>query len=185
MLEGTVTKVGKKLRVTAQLISIADGFHLWSETYDRTLDDLLAIRSEVAAHVAEALKGQLLGAEKQQLTKRGTDNAEAHRLYLQGRQLWNRRTGESLGQAIEYFNQAIGKDPGYAGLCGIGGLLRCAAPVCRTSAAGDNAECRAAALKALELDSSLAEPHAALAFVKAAFEWDWLGPSQNSGGRSR
>ena len=87
MLEGSISKVGNKLRVTVKLISIADGFHLWSETYDRALDDLLAIRTDVAAHVAEALKGQLLGEERQQLTKRTTASAEAHRLYLQGRYL--------------------------------------------------------------------------------------------------
>jgi TolB-like protein len=113
VLEGSLRREGNRVRITAQLINTRNGFHLWSETYDRTLDDLLAIRTEVAAHVAKALKGQLLGEDQQQLTKRGTDNAEAHRLYLQGRQLWNRRNGESLKQAIEYLNQAVGKDPSY------------------------------------------------------------------------
>jgi len=176
VLEGSISKVGNQVRVSAQLINIADGFHVWSETYDRALDDLLAIRTDVAARVAEALKGKLLGEESQQLAKRTTENAEAYRLYLHGRYLWNRRTGEDLKQAIEYFNQAIGKDPSYAlayaGLADCYGVLSeyAGLPTRETYP-----KARAAALKALELDSSLAEPHAALGFIRAFFDWDWSG----------
>jgi len=176
VLEGSISKVGNQLRVTAQLINIADGFHVWSETYDRALDDLLAIRTDVAARVVEALKGQLLGEERQQLAKRTTDNAEAYRLYLKGRYHWNRRTGEDIKQAIEYFNQAIGKDPSYA--LAYAGLADCY--VILNEYAGlpggeTYPKARAAALKALELDSTLAEPHAALAYIKAYVDWDWTG----------
>lgn len=174
VLEGSISKVGNKLRVTAKLISITDGFNLWAETYDRALDDLLAIRTEVAARVAEALKGQLLGEEEQQLTKRGTENAEAHRLYLQGRYLWNRRTSENLKKAIKYFDEAIGKDPSYAlahsGLADCYFLLYYFAGL---SPRDTMPKARAAATMAREQDNTLAEPRVTLAAIKAVFDWDW------------
>jgi tetratricopeptide (TPR) repeat protein len=160
--------------VTAQLINIGDGFHLWSESYDRTLDDLLAIQTEVAAHVAEALKGQLLGEEKQLLTKRSTENAEAHRLFLQGRYLWNRRSAPSLTNAIEYFNQAISRDPSYAlayaGLADCYVLLPYYAGVLPGEAVP---KARAAAQTARELDKSLVEPHVTLAYIEGIFDLNW------------
>lgn len=176
VLEGSISKVGSQLRVTAKLINIADGFHLWSQTYDRDMQDLLAIRSDIATHVAEELKGQLLGVDKQYLASKGTDNPEAHRLYLQGRYLWNRRTGEDLKQAVEYFNQAIGKDAGYARA--YAGLADCyvVLPNYAGLAQSDTMpRARAAALQAMELDNNLVEPHAALASCKAYFDWDWPG----------
>jgi len=176
VLEGSISVVGNRLRVTAQLIDIADGFHIWSETYDRAIDDLLAIRIDVAARVAEALKGQLLGEDRQQLAKRATENPAAYRLYLQGRYLWNRRTGENLKQAVDHFNQAIGQDPAcalaYAGLADCYVVLSQYAGIPAREAFP---KARAAALKALELDSSLGEPRATLGFVRAFFEWDWTG----------
>jgi len=176
VLEGSVSKVGNRLHVTAQLINIADGFHVWSETYDRDIDDLLAIRTDVAARVAEALKGQLLGEDRRQLSKRTTDNAAAHRLYLQGRYLWNRRTGENLKQSIEHFSQAIGQDPSYA--LAYAGLADCYVVLSQYTglpARETYPKARAAALKALELDGSLGEPHATLGFIRAFFDWDWGG----------
>ena len=174
VLEGSVRKAGDKLRITAQLINVADGFQLWSDTYDRDMTNIFAIQSDIAARVAEALKVQLLGAVAPQ--KKPTENLEAYKLYLQGRQLWNRRTIESVQQAVEYFNQAIGKDPGYA--LAYAGLADCYVVLPNYAGLPPREaapKARAAALKALELDSSLAEPHAALASFKASFDWDWQG----------
>jgi serine/threonine-protein kinase len=179
VLEGSISKAGNKVRVTAQLINIADGFHVWSETYDRGLNDLLAIRTEVAARVAEALRGQLLGEERRQLAGRGTIDPEAYRLYLNGRYLWNRRTPEDLKQAMEYFNQAIAHDPAYAlaysGLADCYNVLPFNTGMPRRDALPRS---RAAARKALELDSTLAEPHVTLADAQADLDWDWSGAEQ-------
>ena len=94
VLEGSVRKAGNQLRITAQLINVADGFQLWSDTYDRDMTNIFVIQSDIAARVAEALKVQLLGAVAP--LKKPTENMEAYKLYLQGRQLWNRRTIEYL-----------------------------------------------------------------------------------------
>jgi len=176
LVEGTVSRAGNKLRITVDLVTAADESQLWATNYDRPLDDLLAIRTDVATRVAESLKGKLLGEERQQLAKRGTENAEAYRLYLQGRYLWNRRTCKEIMQAIEYFNQAIAKDPGYAmaysGLADCYNVLPFYMGMPRRDAYPKS---RAAALEALKLDGNLAEPHAALADIKGSLDWDWAG----------
>ncbi len=174
VLEGSVRKAGDQLRITAQLINVADGFHLWSETYDRDMTNIFAIQSDIATRVAEALKVQLLGAVAPQ--KKPTENIEAYQLYLQGRQLWNRRTGETLQQAVKYFEESIAKDPGYA--LAYAGLADCYVSLpwyAGMPLREAMPKLRAAAAKALELDSSLADPHAALADAKANFDWDWSG----------
>jgi TolB-like protein/Flp pilus assembly protein TadD len=174
VLEGSVRKAGNQLRITARLINVSDGDHLWSETYDRDMTNIFAIQSDIAARVAESLKVQLLRAVAQ--PKKPTENIEAYKLYLQGRRLWNRRTGESLTQAINYFNQAIALDPAYA-------LAYSALADCYTiledysglPARETVPKARAAATRALELDNTLAEPHAALGLSRAFFDWDWVG----------
>jgi len=113
VLEGSVRKAGNRVRVTAQLIEAGTDFHLWSETYDRELDDIFAIQDEIAGAIAQALQVQLLpAADQPNLT--GTTNLEAYELYLQGVNLWNLRTGGSLEQALSLFEQATGLDPGFA-----------------------------------------------------------------------
>jgi TolB-like protein len=113
VLEGSVRKAGSQVRVTAQLIEAGNDFHLWSETYDRELDDIFAIQDEIAQSIAEALRVRLLpAADQPNLT--GTTNLEAYQLYLQGVNLWHLRTGESLEQALTLFAQSIALDPGFA-----------------------------------------------------------------------
>jgi adenylate cyclase len=176
VLEGSISRVADKLRVTAQLISVRDGFHLWSETYDRELADLLAIRSDIATRVAEALRGRLLDAEVLQPSARTAPTPEAYRLYLQGRCLWNRRTGEALRKAVDCFEQAILKDPtcalAYAGLADCYIVMPEYAGLPQADAC---AKSRAAALRALELEPGLAEPHGTLAVIKMSIDWDWPG----------
>jgi serine/threonine protein kinase/TolB-like protein/Flp pilus assembly protein TadD len=175
VLEGSVSKAGNKLRISAQLINIADGFHLWATNYDRELSDLLALRSEIAQQVVAALKVQLLPGEEQQLEKKPTVNPEAHRLYLLGRFFWNQRSAEGLKKAMDYLKQALTQDPNYA--LAYVGLADC--HLVLTEYAGVPSKetipkARVAALKALELDNTLGEAHAALAGVKED-EWDWTG----------
>jgi adenylate cyclase len=175
VLEGSVSKAGNKLRISAQLINIADGFHLWATNYDREMSDLLALRSEIAQQVVAALRVQLLPGENQRLSKKETDNPEAHRLYLIGRSFWNQRTADGLKKATNYLAQALAQDPNYAlayaALADCYGVLPEYAGV-RTGEMMPKA--RAAALKALELDNTLGEAHAALGLIKA-LEFDWTG----------
>jgi len=113
VLEGSVRKAGNRVRVTAQLIEAGQDFHLWSETYDRELDDIFAIQDEIAQSIAQELQVQLLpAAEQPNLT--GTTNLEAYQLFLQGVNLWHQRTGESLERALELFRKSVALDPGFA-----------------------------------------------------------------------
>ncbi|MHB8524106.1 MAG: adenylate/guanylate cyclase domain-containing protein [Limisphaerales bacterium] len=175
VLEGSVSQSGHKLRITAQLISVADGFHLWATNYDREMSDLLALRSEIAQQVVAALRVQLLPGERQRLEKKGTENPEAHRLYLLGLSFWNQRSGDGLKKALGYFEQALGKDPNYA-LAQVG-LADCYLVLPQYAGLPSKEampKARAAALTALKMDDTLGEAHAALAYV-GEIEWDWQG----------
>ncbi len=175
VLEGSVRKAGTKLRITAQLISVADGFHLWSESYDREMADIFAIQSDVAQRVATALQIQLLAGEKQQLARRPTDNLEAYDLYLKGRHYVTKDTEEAFRKAIASYEKAIALDPNYAlayaGLAdaygALGGVFGFVLP------SETFPKSKAAALKAIELDETLAEAHVALANYKLSYEWNW------------
>ena len=114
ILEGSVQKVADRVRVNVQLINALTDEHLWADTYDRKLTDIFAVESEIAQAVAQALQAKLTGSEKSSIAKKPTENPEAYELYLKGRFFWNKRTGVDLRKAIEYFNQAIAKDPNYA-----------------------------------------------------------------------
>ncbi|MCZ6775814.1 MAG: adenylate/guanylate cyclase domain-containing protein, partial [Ignavibacteria bacterium] len=114
ILEGSVRKAGSKLRITAQLINIADGYHLWSQTYERDMEDVFAIQDEISRTIVGKLKVKLVGGRDRPLVKRYTDNLEAYNLYLKGRFYWNKWTEEGGKKAIEFFQRAIEKDPEYA-----------------------------------------------------------------------
>src|SRR5437763_5697941 len=120
VLEGSVRKAGDKLRITAQLINVADGFHLWSETYDRDIKDILAVQSDVAQRVVQALQVELGVEEARALTKKPTENPEAHRLYLLGRYHFAKFTRAGWDNAIHYYEQALQVDPTFAlAYCGL------------------------------------------------------------------
>jgi adenylate cyclase len=177
VLEGSVRKSGNRLRITAQLINIADGYHLWSERYDREMKDIFDIQDEISLAIVDALKVKLLGEEKEQVLKRRTENNEVYQLYLKGRFFWNKRTDGALRKAIGCFQEAIEIDPNYAlawaGLADawfyLGYAFGFAAPVDAMPKA------KAAALRALELDATLAEAYFSLGVVRFFFEWDWSG----------
>jgi serine/threonine protein kinase len=114
VLEGSVRKSGNRLRITAQLINVADGYHLWSERFDRDMEDIFIIQDEISLAIADKLKLELFGDEKLKLTKRYTENAEAYNLYLQGNYFCQMYSREGFTNAIECFEQALQKDPDYA-----------------------------------------------------------------------
>jgi len=162
VLEGSVRKAGDKLRITAQLINVADGFHLWSETYDRDMKDILAVQSDVAQRVVQALELQLGGEEARALAKKPTENAEAYRLYLLGRYHFNKFTRIGWTNAIHYFEQALQVDPAYAlAYCGLADTYGWAGGQIM---AGREAWAREKelALKALSLEPDLADTHLSL-----------------------
>jgi pentatricopeptide repeat protein len=166
LLEGSVQKAGDQVRVNVQLINALTDAHLWADTYDRKLTDIFAVESEIAKTIAETLQARLTGSEKSSIAKKPTVDPEAYELYLKGRFFWNKRTGHDLRKSIEYLKQAIAKDPGYAlayaALADSYGLLRFYG-----GASPDESvvPAEAAAKKALELDDSLAEPHASLGLI--------------------
>lgn len=162
VLEGSVRTAGTRLRVTVQLLSAVDGYHLWSGTYDRELEDVFAIQEEIAQSVVEAIRGQIAGG-RCLMPGRGTD-LETHHLYLKGRYFQGKRSREGLQKAINYFRQAIDRDPiharAYAGLADAYQIQVCYgfAPIHEA-----RSRSRAAVEKALEIDYYLAEAHASFA----------------------
>jgi TolB-like protein/tetratricopeptide (TPR) repeat protein len=173
ILEGSVQKVAGQVRVNVQLINATTDAHLWAESFDRKLTDIFAVESDIARTIAETLQAKLTGSERTAIAKRPTANPEAYELYLKGRFFWNKRTSADLRTAIEYFNQALGKDPSYAlayvGLADSYGVLHVFGAA---SPADSLPQAKAAATKALEFDDTLAEAHTSLAFCLTRYDFD-------------
>ena len=177
VLEGSVRKAGNRIRITAQLVNVADGFHLWSERYDREMEDIFAVQDEIARSIADRLKVTLKGNQHQPLVEAGTDNLEAYQFYLKGRALLYQR-GRGLPRSLECFQRAVALDEKYAlawalladAYCLLAwyGFLR--PPVSLPRA-------KEAATRAVALDPSSAETHTALAQACSFCDWDW----QNAG----
>jgi len=174
ILEGSVQKAGDQVRVNVQLVNGLNDAHLWADTYDRELNDIFAVESEIAKTIANTLQAKLSGSEQHAIAARPTENAEAHQLYLKGRFFWNKRTGNDLKKSIDYFEQAIAADPNY-GLAYAG--LAEGYVLLPGYTAGTPREyypkARTAAKKALELDDTLAEAHATLAMAIWNFDFDF------------
>jgi len=176
VVEGSVLRSGERVRVTAQLIEVPADRHMWAQSYEGDIRDMLTLQSRVARSIAEQIRGALKPQEQAALEKSKAVNPEAYEAYLKGRYFWNKRTGDGLTRAIEYFNQAIEKDPiydeAYSGLADSYAL------------SGDweygvlspqdaFLKARAAATKALALNESLGEAHTSLAFALDLYGWDW------------
>jgi len=175
VLEGSVRKVDNKLRITAQLLNVTTGYQIWSEKYERTLDDVFAIQDEITLALVDRLKVKLLGEEREALLKRHTDNPEAYNIYLMGRFYWNKRTADGLKRGLECFSRAIQIDPSFArAYTGIADTYELFAYYW-TPPRPTLMKARAAAARAIELDPSLAEAHTSLAFAKHKLERDWDG----------
>ena len=175
LLEGSVAKAGNKLRITAQLIQASDGNHEWSDTYDRDMQDIFAVRSEVAQKVAETLKVRLLGEEKRKIDKKPTENLEAYDAYLKGRYFFNRPSDQNLSKAISQFEDAVRLDPNFA--AAYSGLsdayLWAAFNEGFITAAEGKPKARSAAEKSLQLNEASAEAHTSLANYLSWYEHDW------------
>jgi TolB-like protein/Tfp pilus assembly protein PilF len=172
ILEGSVQKAADQVRVNVQLINALTDAHLWADTYDRKLTDIFAVESEIAKTIAETLQARLTGSEKSSIAKTPTVNPEAYELYLKGRFFWNKRTGTDLRKAIDYFNQAIAKDPNYAlAYVGLADSYLLLSSYAAVSPAESLPPARSALKKALELDDSLAEAHASFGLL-ATLELD-------------
>ena len=179
VLEGSVQVAGDMLRVTAQLISVKDGYHLWSDKFDRKLDDVFSIQDEISREIVRALKVRLMGEEEARLTKKYTENIEAYNLYLQGRYFWNKRGGKNLYKSIEYFEEALEKDPNYAlAYTGLADSYFVLGNNRIISSGEAYPRAREFVQKALEMDSRLAEAHVALASIKKDYDWDWAGSEE-------
>ncbi len=174
LLEGSVRKAGDRLRITVQLVNVSDGYHLWSERYDRRLDDVFAVQEDIARAVVEKLEVKLVGGKRAPLVKRAIANLEAYQLYLKGQYYDARRYQGGLERAVDCFERAVGLDPDFApalaalakeySLLGFWGLAlpRVMLP-----------KARQAAERAVKLDDSLAEAHHALGSVHLYLDWNW------------
>jgi len=176
ILEGSVRRAGNQVRVVAQLIDARNEGHLWADTYDRELTQIFAIQSDVAQKIAAALKAKLSPGEKERIEKKQTEDSEAYQLYLKGRFYWNKRRADDLKTAIDYFNQAIAVDPGYArAYAGLASVYETLPQYSLFPPKEVMPKAEAAARKALEIDPTLAEARAALGNFKMSYEFDWAG----------
>ena len=176
VLEGSVQKAADQVRVNVQLINALNDAHLWGDIYDRKLTDIFAVESDIATTIANTLQAKLTGAEKQSIAAPPTSDLTAYELYLKGRLLWGKRSGDNIPKAIAFYEEAIARDPNYAlayaGLADSYALL----PAYTATAPRDVfPKAKAAALKALQLDDKLAEAHTALAFLLYGADLDMAG----------
>jgi eukaryotic-like serine/threonine-protein kinase len=180
VVTGRLLQRANRLIIKAELVDTADGAHLWGCHFDRELAEILTIEQTLSREIADNLRLRLTGADQQRLGRRQTENAAAYRLYLQGRYHWNKRAADSLKKSIRLFEQAIDLDPSYAlAYTGVAdvylnlggwGHLPCREAYPRA---------KAAAIKALAIDDTLAEAHVSLAMVQKEYDWDWPGAEQS------
>ncbi len=169
ILEGSVQKAVDQVRVNVQLINATTDAHLWAETYDRKLTDIFSVETDIAKTIAETLRARLSGAEQSAIAARPTEDSEAHELYLKGRYFFGKRTADDFKRAIDYFNQALAKDPNYApAYAGIADSYVLVSEYSNESSAELFPKARAAAEKALAIDNDLAEAHVSLGLLHGA-----------------
>jgi eukaryotic-like serine/threonine-protein kinase len=175
LLTGRLVQHGDTIQISADLTSVEDNTEIWGEQYERKASEVLALQQQIASDIAEKLRSKLTGTERQQVANQGTHNAQAYQLYVKGRYYWNKRTNADLKTAISFFNQAIEKDPGYA--LAYSGLADAYSVLISYGADPNDVipKADAAAEKALELDPSLAHPHAVLASSKFDYAFDFAG----------
>jgi serine/threonine protein kinase/tetratricopeptide (TPR) repeat protein len=174
VLTGRLVQQGDNLLISVELVDVSDNTHIWGEQYNRKLSSILAVQEEITRQISEKLRLKLTGEDKKQLTKRHTENVEAYQLYLRGLYHWNKWDEENLNKSLEYFEKAIQTDPAYAlayagmshayGVLGFYGYRRPKDALPKA---------KAAALKAIEMDDSIAEAHAALGAIHTLYDWDW------------
>ncbi len=178
VVEGTVLHSGNRVRITAELVQVSTDRHLWAETYESEMGDILALQSRVAQAIVNEIRINLSPQEKKLLATTRVVSEESYENYLKGRYYWNKRSEDGLTKAIEYFRKATQEEPGYA--LAYAGMADCysiiGSAIVDTVPAGEVApKAKAAALKAIELDDTLAEADTALATVRFNYDWDWAG----------
>ena len=179
ILEGSVQRAGEKVRITAQLIKAATDEHLWAETYDRTMDDIFSIQSDIASKIAAALKASLSAEEENEIQKKYTENAVAYQLYLQGRYFWNQRLEEPVRKSIDYFKQAITADSSYAlAYAGLGDAYLMLGVYSALRPDESFPLAKSYAQKAIQLDPTLAEAYATLIDIHIHYDWDAAGAEE-------
>ncbi len=174
VLEGSVRKSGNRLRITTQLIDISDGYHLWSERFDRTADNVFAIQDEISMAVVDKLKGELLEEDKEKITKRYTADKDALNLFLKGRYFFNQRYQGSMIKAVDFFQRAIDRDPHYAlPYVGIADVFNILGQWSFIHPKDAYTTSKAMLQKAMEIDNALSEAYSSLGFLTMGYEWDF------------
>jgi tetratricopeptide (TPR) repeat protein len=176
VLKGRVMQRGDDLEISAELVDTRDNSHIWGQQYSRKASDIFALQGDLAKEMTSMLRMRLTGENEKQMTKSYTANPEAYQDYLKGRYWWSKGTKEGFNKGIQYFQQAIAKDPNYA--LAYTGLADCYGSLAGfdiVPAKDAYPKAKEAALKALEIDDTLAEAHASLAWIKSTYDWDWSG----------
>jgi TolB-like protein/lipopolysaccharide biosynthesis regulator YciM len=181
VVEGTVLKAGNRVRITAELVQVSTDHHLWADTYESQIGDVLALQNRVSSAIVDEIRINLSPEDKQRLAKNPSVSPDAYEDYLKGRYYWNRRSSEGFTKAIGYFEDATRRDPqyalAYAGLADCYGII--GATIYGSLPAAEAApKAKAAAIRALEIDPSLAEAETSLATAKFNYDWDWAGAAQ-------
>lgn len=176
ILEGSVRKAADDLRITVKLIDVRRDEHVWSQDYERKIENVFAVQKEIARKVVDSLQIELLPGDKRNIEKQGTRNVESYELYLKGRFLWNKRSKEGMTEAIEHFRAAAQKDPSFplphVGIADCYNLLVINSYL---PAKDGYPQAEKAIARALELDNNLAEGHASLGLLRSDADWDWAG----------
>jgi serine/threonine-protein kinase len=176
IITGRLVQQGENITIATELVDVRHNRQVWGYRSERKLADILAVQEQIARELSDKLRLQLTGAEKQRMARRSTADSEAYQLYLQGRYQWNKRTLEGMQQGIDYFQQAIQKDPNYAlAHAGLADSFALLADYNVLPAREVMPRVKSAATKALDLDDSLGEAHTSLAYAKFVHDWDWAG----------
>jgi serine/threonine-protein kinase len=176
VLTGRLMKVNDRFVIKTELIKVADGSQLWGDEYNSGLADIFSVQDEVSKKISQSLRLRLSGADEQKLAKRYTHDAEAYQLYLKGRYFWNKRNEEGFRNGIEYFKRAEEKDPTFAlAFSGLADSYALLSDIGVARPVDEMPKAKAAAEKAVDADATLAEAYTSRAFVKLAYDWDWLG----------
>ncbi len=181
VVEGTVMRVGNRVRITAELVQVSTDQHLWADTYESPIGDVLALQNRVSSAIVDQIRINLTKEDRERLAEKPSVSPEAYEDYLKGRYYWNKRSGEGFEKAIGYFEEATRKDPqyalAYAGLADCYGII--GATIYGRLPASDAApKAKSAATRALEIDPSLAEAETSLATAKFNYDWDWAGAAE-------
>lgn len=181
VVEGTVMRAGNRVRITAELVQVSTDRHLWAETYESQIGDVLTLQNRVSSAIVHEIRINLTPEDKERLAKNPSVSAEAYEDYLKGRYYWNKRSGEGFAKAIRYFENATRKDPeyalAYAGLADCYGIIG-ATMYGSVPAAEAAPKAKAAAVRALQIDPSLADAQTSLATAQFNYDWDWAGAAE-------